>query len=396
MSRALAYILAGIPAAIGIAFVARYAYATSDGAVDGAAAAFLFAMVAAGAFLGPALCIAVAANGRRLAAVVLGVLAALAVAVNWSHTLGAIAHRSAGTEAEAAKAAEARKDDRSELARLMEARKALPAYTPAMAEDVDAARAAVKAAEASRKAECESRGKHCRARETAEGEKRAALSRALAGKAATDQAAKLDSEASAVRKRLASAPAVREANPLGEALARLMPWLPAASAATIQQAVVSAIAELLIAAGLALPELLRRNGPRDAGNGAPASATAREAPKVPPDREAIPDASAESRLRCSVQPSIAGVSLKRVPKPAAKGSVASFMLACLPRAHGQDAALASIYRRYCRWCDEQQPTVAAMDAAAFGEQFKALAERVRLDVENRGGRVVVLNVKLAA
>ena len=134
--RVLAYIVAGIPAAIGIAFVARYAFVTSDGAVDGLATAFLFGMVAAGAFLGPALCVAVAGNGKRLAAVVLGVLAALAIRANWSHTLGAIAHRSAGTEAEAAKARATAADDRAALAGFLEERKALPAFTPATADDV--------------------------------------------------------------------------------------------------------------------------------------------------------------------------------------------------------------------------------------------------------------------
>jgi hypothetical protein len=395
MTRALAYIVAGILAAIGIAFVARYAFTTSDGAVDGAASAFMFGMIAAGAFLGPALCVAIAGNGRRLAAVVLGLLAALAVAVNWSHTLGAIAHRSAGTEAEAAKAVEARKDDRAELARLLDARKALPSFTPATADDVAAGRAAVKAAEDSRKAECEHRGKHCRARETAEQAKRDALAATLASKAATDRAAKLDAEAAAIRKRLATAPAVREANPLGEALARLMPWLPAASAATIQQAVVSAIAELLIAAGLALPELLRNPG-KNAACRPRTRENEPEVAKVPPDAEATPERRAASRLRCSLQPSIAGVRLKPVARPAEKGGVAQFMLACLPRAKGEDVALASIYRRYQRWCDEQAPAVAAIDAAAFGEQFRALADKVRLGVEKRGGKVFVRDVKLVA
>jgi hypothetical protein len=33
MTRALAYVIAGLPAAIGIGFVARYAFVTSDAAV---------------------------------------------------------------------------------------------------------------------------------------------------------------------------------------------------------------------------------------------------------------------------------------------------------------------------------------------------------------------------
>jgi hypothetical protein len=40
-----AYVLAGVPAAIGIAFVARYAYVTSDTAIDGASNAFLFGKI---------------------------------------------------------------------------------------------------------------------------------------------------------------------------------------------------------------------------------------------------------------------------------------------------------------------------------------------------------------
>ena len=100
LARILAYLLAGIPAAIGAAFVARYAFVTSDTAIDGASNAFLFGMIAAGAFGGPAVAVALASNGRKLAAGIFGVLAVLAMATNWSHTLGAVAHRGAGTEAE--------------------------------------------------------------------------------------------------------------------------------------------------------------------------------------------------------------------------------------------------------------------------------------------------------
>ena len=100
LARILAYLLAGIPAAIGVAFVARYAFVTSDTAIDGASNAFLFGMIAAGAFGGPTVAVALASNGRKLAAGIFGVLAVLAMATNWSHTLGAVAHRGAGTEAE--------------------------------------------------------------------------------------------------------------------------------------------------------------------------------------------------------------------------------------------------------------------------------------------------------
>jgi len=64
-SRIVASLLAGIPAAIGVAFVARYAYVTSDTTDAGLATAALYAMTAAGAFAGPAAAIVVANNGRR-------------------------------------------------------------------------------------------------------------------------------------------------------------------------------------------------------------------------------------------------------------------------------------------------------------------------------------------
>jgi len=87
---------------------------------------------------------------------------------------------------------------------------------------------------------------------------------------------------------------------------------------------------------------------------------------------------------------------REVTEPDQKGSVAQFMLACLPRAHGQDVVLASIYRRYVRWCDEQVPAVAPEDAAAFGESFRELSDKVRVGVEKRGGRVFVRDVRLVA
>jgi hypothetical protein len=70
--------------AIGIAFVARFAYVTSDTPTDGAATAFLFAMVASGAFLGPAIAIAVGNRGHKAAAGFWWLLAALAILANWT------------------------------------------------------------------------------------------------------------------------------------------------------------------------------------------------------------------------------------------------------------------------------------------------------------------------
>ena len=256
----LVYLAAGAPALIGVAFVARYGFVTSDTATDGAATAFLFGMVAAGAFTAPAIAIAVKNRGRKAAAFAWWVLAVLAIAANWTHTLSAIAHRGAGQEASNAKISSNTAADRGTLARLERELRKLPAFTPTNTEAVTAAREAADRAQRSRIAECgpnnETRGNRCREREGEERAKLDALTKAIENKASTDRAASLEAEAAAVRQRLADAPPAPAGNALGRALGRFLP-VSAAAAATFQQAFVSAIVELLIAAVLALPELLR-------------------------------------------------------------------------------------------------------------------------------------------
>ena len=380
LSRVLAYVLAGIPAAIGIAFVARYAYVTSDTVVDGVANAFLFGMIAAGAFGGPACAIAVGQNGRKVAAFALGILASLAMLANWSHTLGAIAHRGAGTEAQSAKAKAEEKDARAELARITIERAAMT-FTPATTEVVAAAQAAVTSAESIRLRECgngdlKQRGPNCRQRETEEQARRDTLAAILVAKVATDRAQQLDSDAAAIREKLAKTEPTKETNGLGAALGRLLP-VSAVTAATLQQGLVSAIAELLIAAALALPELLRAR-----------PAVARREPQAG-DVEPASEATKRPRV-------IAGVPLADLPKPAVVGSVVEFMLACLPRNRGKEAAVTAVYARYRRWCEEQTPTRGALEPAAFAEQFRELCERAGVRTDRRGERVYCLDVALVA
>jgi hypothetical protein len=72
---------------------------------------------------------------------------------NWSHTLGAVASRGAGTEAVRAKAADAIKDDRLRLARIEREREAMK-FAATDADAVKVAQTAVAAAERTRVAEC--------------------------------------------------------------------------------------------------------------------------------------------------------------------------------------------------------------------------------------------------
>jgi hypothetical protein len=257
-------------------------------------------------------------------------------------------------------------------------------FTPTTMETVDAARAAVAAAERVRSAECEERRNRCRERETQEQAKRDALTAILQAKAATDQAAQLDAEAAAIRARLAVAAPVRETNPLGAALGRLLA-VSAVTAATWQQAIVSGIVELLIAAALALPELLRQSRPE-----------ARQESDAVPEVSAPPQTAEPAQESARRQRVIGGVALVELPKPAEVGSVVEFMLACLPRKRGRDAPVTAIYARYVRWCAEHQPPLRPLEPATFAEQFKALCERAGVETDRRGRKVYCLDVQLVA
>src|SRR5215467_10790914 len=137
-------------------------------------------------------------------------------------------------------------------------------FTATTAEAVAAVKSAAELAERNRRAECgpnnETRRERCRARELEEQAKRDALAKAVSDKVATDRATQLAAEAAGLRKGLAVAPIAPSSNALSNALGRVLS-IPALTAATIQQGFVSAIVELLIAAVLALPELLRSKAP---------------------------------------------------------------------------------------------------------------------------------------
>jgi predicted lipid-binding transport protein (Tim44 family) len=382
----LRYALCGIPSAIGVAFVASYGFTTSDDLSNGIASAFLFGMIAAGAFGGPLASLAVANTGRKGAAVVLALLTVLAIVGNWTNTLGAIANRSAGTEAEYAKLKGEVADNRAELRRITAQRDAM-SFAPVTDAAVTATQAAIASAERTRAAECgngdpRQRGLNCRQRETEEQVKRDTLATVLANKAATDRAAILDNRISALQTKIAKAPAVKDGNALGETLGGFLS-LSAGRAASLQQGLLSALVELLIAAIAALPELLR-----------PVRELAAER-KPEPDKATPPAEPVTSTAR---RPRVvAGIALSDPPRPAATGSVAQFMIACMPRGGRDDAvALRSAFARYQRWCGEQAPPLAALEAREFAKQFKACCARAQLHSEMRGDHVYCLGVRLVA
>jgi hypothetical protein len=390
LGMALANVVAGIPAVIAIAFVARYGYVTSDTPTDGAATAFLFAMVAAGAFLGPRISIAVGNRGHRRAAGFWWLLASLAILANWTHTLGAIAHRGAGTEARGAKITADTEADRKTLARLERELGAMKfaATTP---EAVTAARSAAEVAERNRKAECgpnnETRGERCKARELEEQAKRDALAKAISDKAATDRATQLAAEAADLRRSLAAAPVAPSSNALSNALGRVLA-VPAMTAATIQQGFVSAIVELLIAAVLALPELLCSKGPVGAIERRQADDLVADdltpavevlAP-VPPQHETLRRPRAIAKREVVQEPLDDAVD----PKP-----VIAFLAEYVPVARGGRADWGEIYAGFC----ERQAKLGqtAWPATHFGAVLRHICERANIRVKRQGDRVYCLD-----
>lgn len=360
---ALAYVVAGIPAAAGVALVARYAYATSDTPTDGAGSAFLYGMIALAAYGGPAAVIAVWANKWRAAAAVLALIVLATMVANVSQTLGAIANRNAGTEAERTKAEAQAQMDRARLEQIGAELTRLP-VSAVTQEAVAVAAAAVRGAEKTREAECAHwRTPKCVNAERDEQGKRDALARLTEAKGAADLRQRLTAEAAALRGKLERAPAVKERDPLGRALGELLS-VPEAKASQIQLGAIATIFELVVAAVLALPELLR----------------SREAPVAREKREKEPAPAAPPLM---------------LAKPAAPSdTVGRFLLARLPKEAGGSVSWGDIYKGYSAYCKTQG--LEPLPLSEFGQRLSELCKKARIRTEKRDGKVYCVNVRLAS
>jgi hypothetical protein len=250
------------------------------------------------------------------------------------------------------------------LERIERERAALPSATD---ETVKAAQSAVLAAERIRSAECEKRGPNCRTRETEEQTKRDALSKVLADKATADKAAKLDREASEISARLSKTPAVKETS-IGKTLGALLS-LSAGSAATFQQQFFSGIAELAIAAFMALPELLRP----------------RHAPVA--KREEQPEAGSEP------QEQLAPPRPRLVSDQTPALSVADYVSERIKAVKGGRLAFRDVYLDYEATAQRRRET--ALDPEQFGASLDKLCEGTSVYARENQGTVYVINVRFA-
>jgi hypothetical protein len=275
-------------------------------------------------------------------------------------------------------------DARAELAIILREREAMT-FTPTTAEVVIAAREVVASAERLRIAECgagnERRGPSCRKRQADEQAKREALSTVTVNKAAADRAAALDADTAIIRARLEKAQAVQSINPGAATISRLL-HIEVDDAVSLS-ALLGALA-LELAGMAAMMRADAHGSVREATRrtlSEPQAGTANLADGRPAATPALP------RVTASIEtPST---------EPNAD-TVGRFMLACLKRAKGEQVAGGAIYARYQRWCAEQKPALASLDARPFAQQFADRCARVGIHTRREGKKVYCLDALLAA
>ena len=152
----------------------------------------------------------------------------------------------------------------------------------------------------------------------------------------------------------AKAPATPTPNALGEVLGGFLS-ISAASAATAQEALISAIVELVIAAALAMPELLRPVHKPTAR---------REEPEPVPATQEVEAPTLEP------------------------GSVRRFMLACISRTKGEKVMRGAIYKRYLRWCDEDNRAQRRCQSLPSGVNSRPCAPRWKSSCASAMGRSI--------
>ena len=379
--RALFGCLAVLLGAVSISLAARYGYKGADTMIDGVISAVVFGSVACCAFLFDAAAVRLWFMRHRIGATVIGLIAAAAFVVTFTNSLGAIAGRADITQAERARAKDDVAADRAELARIVQERVALGQFPPATDEAVAAAREAVGAAERARVAECEKRGPRCRDREKEEEGKRESLVAVLTTKALTTRAAELDADARALRARIAQAPPVQHANPLGTSM-ELLIGAGAAALTAWQQAIVAAVFELCLVGVMVIYELLghERQLTRQTAGVA---------------RTVDPEDGIERTL-------VEGLSMPTRPPPPARvsskgskvrGSVKDFLGAQVLAADGERVEMKALARDYRAWCSHK--SVAAMDLKGFLDEIEKACSQLGIEIAvGDDQRVYCLNVKI--
>jgi len=347
-----------------VAMVARYGYVGADTEIDGRFAAMFFGLIAIGALCGHAVGVAVWRKNRAAGAAV-HIVATIALAVNLSNSLGALAARDARTMAQRSEAGRQHKALQSEIERLEEVLRLLPAHTPTDGAAVTAAKEAVDAAVKAQQQECKRLGDNCRARNDIENDARKAHATALANAALTAKAAEIEGKIREARTALANLGAIEPPSALAAALARMfsLPDTEALTFAAWQRMAVAIMLELLVPVAFVGFEVMHQR-----------VAEARPAPA--PDRVAsVPIAS-----NANVRPLF--------------GAVPDFINLRLIKQAGRTVSIADLVRAYEDWCmkSEQRP----LDRPMLMKELDTHLPRAGINIDFVGERPVAYGVKLAA
>ena len=251
-----------------------------------------------------------------------------------------------------------------------------------------AARDAVATSERIRLAECRNgdprqRGPNCRQRETEEQSKRDGLAHLLANQALTERAAQLDADAARLRTKLAKAPRVQNANPLGAVLEQII-GATAAALTAWQQAIVAGVFELCLVGVMVIYELLGHQGRA-------AELRPTEEPAQVPMRVAV--APSEVPHSGSSRPAPACRSRTRTKQKATTGSVNTFVRDRLFPAEGERLDMKALTADYRTWCAQKR--VGALELASFLDEFETVCRKAGIGIEvGADKRVYCLDVKL--
>ena len=349
------------------AIVSRYGYRTADNELDGYIWAFTFGMIALGGLTAHALAVRVWRESRVLATLI-GLAGLLALSINLSNSLGAMAGRSNEKQAGRLKIAETVRNARRDLTRAQSELEGLH-YTPTDGAAVEAAIKARNAATSAREAECTIRGNRCRDREDDEKKAASNLASASTNKAATDRATQLEADIKRLDGVISASGPVLEANPQGSALARLfgLPETAADWLTTWQNFAMAIVAEFLIVLSLVACEVLRKQKPKVIDLEPIAEIKGAPAPIIP---------KAPRLVSSQSQPF---------------GSVVAILADLMEPDCGR-VEFAEAYGAYDLACKIQGRK--PVDPEEFSKQLKRICREMRIDLQREGSHVYLVGVRI--
>ena len=364
-----------------IGLVGRYGFKSTDIEADAWIMAFLFGAIAAGGLFGHAVAVRLWRTSQA-ASIAVGIVSAVALLLNLSNSLGAIAGRADTATMERIAKNRSIRSAESELKRLTDLRTAIPAFLQTDADAISAAKRAADAATTAKERECgggdpRQRGRYCRDKEDAE---KAAADALTAAKAATDRATKLEADAQKQRDRLAELGPLVTVNVQGSAIAKLfrLPDEEADFAATAQQFGVAVVVELIIVMFMIAWEVL--------GHAAPLASR----PEDVANKAAVASLEVSPPATLALPPSPKLVAVNNEPRA---GSIPRIMTAALEPAAGKRVELEEAFGAYAGAC--QSEGMRAVPPGLFVDPLRTFCKAAGIRIKDEGGHVYLMNVRLA-